>query len=141
MLTSLNAPLLRRAPPRNAFQNLKARMMLEGDKTNKKPEKLSDLAAEVADWRKVLETAGVGANLSSFKRWYWDHPFFGDGASSTIESAPPVERLYALYGTNLPTECAYLYKKDVKQPTLDGKLEDTPFAGYSVSKGIIYEVP
>jgi hypothetical protein len=87
-----------------------------------------------------------------FKQYYLCDPHFAGGTTDpdklAILSAPPVKRLYALYGVNLPTERFYIFKKSApKAPTvyeLD-KNQNTPphnLQGlFKVKNGWGFEVP
>lgn len=46
----------------------------------------------------------------------------GEHKDEFILKAPPVDRLYAIYGINLETEVAYIFKQDNGQVTLDDAL-------------------
>lgn len=53
--------------------------------------------------------------MSYFDKYFLCDPYFN------IEP-PPVQRLYAIYGVNLETECLYFIKKNKKK---DGLILDT----------------
>jgi hypothetical protein len=84
---------------------------------------------------------------STIMQLYDDDPFDPRGKSSI--DAPPISRIQAIYGINLPTEVGAIYrrrKKCVERPlettryrTLDTKAQLDGAGGYRVQNGIILE--
>eukprot|EP01105_Mastigella_eilhardi_P020016 TRINITY_DN4741_c0_g1_i1.p1 TRINITY_DN4741_c0_g1~~TRINITY_DN4741_c0_g1_i1.p1 ORF type:complete len:1062 (-),score=244.48 TRINITY_DN4741_c0_g1_i1:53-3190(-) len=101
---------------------------------------------EPADVLAILNEAG-GTNPIKFRQdYYVNDPNFGGGpdGDAAILEAPPVERLVAIYGVNLPTEKFYLYAR-AKDGSItfskNTKCMETKFQSYKIKDGIAYETP
>lgn len=64
--------------------------------------------------------------------------FTGNAFGSRIHEAPPVDRLYAVFGTGLNTEQSYFMKQSGNTLALDSTYDGTA-NGYVTKKGIRYE--
>ncbi|KAH3743809.1 Lecithin:cholesterol acyltransferase [Pelomyxa schiedti] len=90
----------------------------------------------------ALSASGATKSQFFFDQYYLKNPLFGGSPGfETILQPPPVKRLYAIYGIDLPTEKIYFYKK-TKSGTLSfNKKPDISLEGYKIRSGIGYETP
>jgi hypothetical protein len=102
---------------------------------------VSDVKATPVALKTALVDAGAASVVDSIRRWYWQSPLWGELDDSPVRRAPPVKRLYAVYGVNLPTEVAYFYSKTEGKDgvSMAKSLDRTPFEGYTVQHGVVYE--
>jgi len=102
--------------------------------------------------------------INRYKNFYLDNPYFGKAENLAEESfqiqnseegkteipgknlrvlaPPPINKLYNVYGVNVPTETVYFYKKVLSEKELyldTTKLEGDPLSGFFVKGGIGYE--
>lgn len=111
----------------------------------------------------LFEREGLRDSTLQFVRDAYDSDPFGPRGKTSAEDPPPVSRIHAIYGVNLPTEigCVYkrqdvaavtsrrsdqargvrsLYVPDKKSTILSsGDDNDSSTAGYKISNGIILE--
>ncbi|KAH3757413.1 Lecithin:cholesterol acyltransferase [Pelomyxa schiedti] len=89
--------------------------------------------------KESLIKSGAIKPLEFFEQYYLNNPFYGglEGKEAILEP-PPVQRLYAIYGVNLPTEKYYFYKNTPHGFIFDGNPQ-VNLPGIKISNGIGYE--
>jgi hypothetical protein len=96
----------------------------------------------------ILEREGVDQTLRMIKEVYDDDAFEPRSISSS--EAPPVKRVHAIYGINVPTEIGGVYKRkdsclsedELKNLyVLDTKASVDHKSGYVVKSGVLMETP
>eukprot|EP01114_Cavostelium_apophysatum_P015964 TRINITY_DN4462_c0_g1_i4.p1 TRINITY_DN4462_c0_g1~~TRINITY_DN4462_c0_g1_i4.p1 ORF type:complete len:1068 (-),score=202.61 TRINITY_DN4462_c0_g1_i4:276-3479(-) len=92
-----------------------------------------------------LREAGAEKQWQMFEKFYLSENFFGSESASellddlAVLKAPPIKRMYAIYGTNIPTEKMFFYAKDSKSGKLRLKSPGIGISGYKIKNGIVYE--
>jgi len=107
-------------------------------KTEGAEKKLADFQALSAE--EGLLEAGAQIQVNWLKNYYQDNPYYGGAkGQERVLSAPPVKRMYAIYGVNLDTELLYFYKKATPDSVkLYSHVTDS-FPGYKSRGGILFE--
>ncbi|ELR22939.1 phospholipid:sterol acyl transferase [Acanthamoeba castellanii str. Neff] len=84
----------------------------------------------------TLALAGASKQVENLEAYYRRNSVWG-----RMPDAPPVKRLFAIYGVNLDTEMFYFYRRDRKgELVFDRDVKDTAdFQGYTMREGIGYE--
>jgi hypothetical protein len=91
--------------------------------------------------------AGATKAVELMDAYYRRDPCFGGAGDDTqwaILQAPPVNKLYAIYGINLETERVYFYKREPGEThswVLDKEAtsDDPKFRQFKIKKGVAYE--
>ena len=97
----------------------------------------------------ILEREGLDGTLTLIRDVYDKDAKIGPRTKSSSD-APPVQRIHAIYGTNLPTEVGGVYKRKDNALAqnhlrnlyqLDSKACVDGTSGYTLKQGILYETP
>eukprot|EP01105_Mastigella_eilhardi_P028779 TRINITY_DN972_c0_g1_i2.p1 TRINITY_DN972_c0_g1~~TRINITY_DN972_c0_g1_i2.p1 ORF type:complete len:804 (-),score=186.18 TRINITY_DN972_c0_g1_i2:89-2500(-) len=103
------------------------------------PDGIGSICYKPLSVREALTAAGAQKSLEFFDKYYLTNPLFGGPAGSEVVlQAPPVQRLHAFYGVNVPTETMYFYEKGEHGFTFD-KNPAIALEGYRVCEGVVYE--
>jgi len=90
----------------------------------------------------TLCAAGATRQVENLEGYYKRNVYWG---SECALQAPPVQRLYAIYGINLETELLYCYKENKGKPGLlfdqTPNMSGIPTQGFVLRDGIVYETP
>eukprot|EP01105_Mastigella_eilhardi_P026475 TRINITY_DN7707_c0_g2_i2.p1 TRINITY_DN7707_c0_g2~~TRINITY_DN7707_c0_g2_i2.p1 ORF type:complete len:861 (-),score=134.88 TRINITY_DN7707_c0_g2_i2:51-2633(-) len=91
--------------------------------------------------QEALSLSGAMKPLEFLHKYYLDSPLFGGPEGhEVVLDAPPVKRLLAIYGVNLPTEKMYFFKESNNTLALRSAKPSMTFPGYKMSKkGIAFE--
>jgi hypothetical protein len=109
-------------------------------------------AHQAVPYWKFFPLAGAQKTVEIFTKYYVNDPIYSGGEDDEsawpIVTAPPLNRLYAIYGTNLDTERIYFYRRKEKEreaqwwvldenPQYDAK--DPKLASLKISGGVGFE--
>jgi len=97
--------------------------------------------AQPLPFEELLIKAGTPSSVDWFREYYATNPLFGgsDPAQWTVLTPPPIKRIHAIYGINLPTEKFYYFNKGKNIPIEVDEHYNTPLANYKVKDGFGYE--